>query len=597
MSTAAALVDDREIVFIDEDREAPAADQESQAWTIAIIDDDSAVHDGTRFALYDYSLNRRGLRILSAYSAADGRALLASEPEIAVVFLDVVMETDTAGLELVDYIRNELGNKTVRIVLRTGQPGRAPERQVVVDYDINDYKAKTELTADKLFTTLTAALRSYEQLKRLMQTRRGLGVIVDAVSTFFDVPSVQQLSTSVLPRLNLLLQARSSGIIALRQPGDSGDALILAGSGVYDTLAGTQVAQLAPDLRQALTSAFDGKRTDLQADQPILYIATGSGPEVVVRLEPDRRLTELDRELLELFTGHLCLAFDNVTLCGRLQDSNARLEERVIQRTSELQRANQRLAAQRASLRRANTFKNEMLGTVAHDLKNPLGVILGRTEILCDLLAIDPVPFEPVRAQLTHIRDSAKRLTGMVDDLMAQAINDTLDISIRRDPLDFVALVSDVVAANRPLADRKQQTLSMCGSAGVRVSGDQERLREAIDNLVGNAIKYTPMGGVIEVTVSADQSGVTCAISDDGPGLSPEDLARVFGRFQRLSAKPTGGEGSTGLGLSIVKRIAELHGGRASAQSLGPGLGATFSLRLPAEASHANRREKLGPAA
>ena len=343
------------------------------------------------------------------------------------------------------------------------------------------------------------------------------------------------------------------------------------------------MSALAPDLQQRLARAFASGCTDLESERPVLHLAPGSGGEVVVLLEPERRLGDLDKELLELFGSHLCLAFDNVSLCDRLQDANTRLEERVIQRTAELQRANQRLAAQRGSLQRANAFKNEILGTVAHDLKNPLGVILGRAEILSDLLDMGTVPAEPVRAQLTHIRDSAKRLTGMVDELMAQAINDTLDISIRRAPLDFAALVADVVAANRPLADRKQQSLTCAGPANLPVNGDQERLREAIDNLVSNAIKYTPMGGVIEVAVSADATGVACSVSDDGPGLAPEDLARVFGRFQRLSAKPTGGEGSTGLGLSIVKRIAELHGGRASVQSLGPGLGATFTLRLPAE--------------
>ncbi|HEX2135332.1 MAG TPA: DUF3369 domain-containing protein [Microvirga sp.] len=583
MSKAAAFTDDQDLLFLEDDEAAPAAAPVDQSWTIAIIDDDAAVHDGTRFALYDYSLNGKGLRILSAYSAAEGRALLASEPDIAVVFLDVVMETDTAGLELVDYVRNDLANKTVRIVLRTGQPGRAPERQVVVDYDINDYKAKTELTADKLFTTLTAALRGYEQLRRLTETRRGLGVIVDAAATFFDVPSLERLGSSVFPRLDLLLQARNSGLLAIREANHPGDALVLAGSGRYEPLAGKTVRELDPQVRERLAAAFEMKRTDLAAEHPVLHMATGSGRDVVAILEPARPLADLDRDLLELFAGHLSLAFDNVTLYGRLSEANARLEERVIQRTAELQRANQRLAAQRASLRRANTFKNEILGTVAHDLKNPLGVILGRTEILSDLLDIDPVPIEPARAQLAHIRDCAKRLTGMVDDLMAQAINDTLDISIRRAPLDFAALVSEVVAANRPLADRKEQSLSFLGAASVQVSGDQERLREAIDNLVGNAIKYTPIGGAIEVSVHTDRSDVVCSVSDDGPGLSPEDLARVFGRFQRLSAKPTGGEGSTGLGLSIVKRIAELHGGRATAQSLGPGLGATFSLILPVE--------------
>ena len=107
---------------------------------------------------------------------------MRSHPDVAVVLLDVIMETDTAGLDLVEFIREDLKNETVRIILRTGQPGQAPERRVIVDYDINDYKAKTELTADKLFTALTAALRSYLQLQRMVETRRGLEIIIEAAS-------------------------------------------------------------------------------------------------------------------------------------------------------------------------------------------------------------------------------------------------------------------------------------------------------------------------------------------------------------------------------------------------------------------------------
>src|SRR6201999_672339 len=144
------------------------------------------VHEGTRFALSDYNLNGQTLEILSAYSAADGKILMREHPDIAAVLLDVIMETDAAGLQLVEFIRDELKNEVCRIILRTGQPGQAPERRVIVDYDINDYKAKTELTADKLFTAMTAALRSYEQLKRLTETRRGLEIIVEAASKLFD---------------------------------------------------------------------------------------------------------------------------------------------------------------------------------------------------------------------------------------------------------------------------------------------------------------------------------------------------------------------------------------------------------------------------
>jgi signal transduction histidine kinase len=107
-------------------------------------------------------------------------------------------------------------------------------------------------------------------------------------------------------------------------------------------------------------------------------------------------------------------------------------------------------------------------------------------------------------------------------------------------------------------------------------------MREAIDNLISNAIKYSPIGGKIAVVVSHEQNNTIIRIADEGAGLSPEDLGRLFGRFQRLSAKPTAGESSTGLGLSIVKRIIDMHGGRVNADSQGPGLGSTFTVILPA---------------
>ncbi len=576
------MMDEDDVLHLVDDEPRTAAGPGAKTWTVAVIDDDPAVHEGTRFALYDYALHGQGLRILSAYSAAEGRALMAQEPDIAVVLLDVVMETDSAGLDLVDYIRKDLKNETVRIVLRTGQPGQAPERRVIVDYDINDYKAKTELTADKLFTTLTAALRSYQQLQRMVETRRGLEIIIDAASTLFDFQSMQRLAQGVLTQLATLLKVDCAGILVARDDGlPEGRFSVLAGSGCYRSLVSDNGRQLDEAVRGRLAQAFQRRCNEFADHCTTLYIRTGSGRELVVLLEADKELSDTDRQLIELFSSRLSVAFDNVILYGQLQDANARLEERVFQRTAELYKANQRLAAQRADLRRANEFKAEMLGTVAHDLKNPLGVILGRTEILTDLLGTEPLSLESVRVQLAHIRDTAKRLTGKVDDLIVDAMNDAFDIAIRREPFDLVALVAEVVAANRPLAERKDQTIRLTGLPRLSITADQERLREAIDNLIGNAVKYNPIGGDIEVAISLEDGQAVCTVRDRGPGLSPEDLGRLFGRFQRLSAKPTAGEGSTGLGLSIVKRIAELHGGRVTADSAGPGQGASFALLLP----------------
>ena len=577
-------MDDDTLTLIPDDPDE--AQPTAGAWVIAVIDDDPAVHDGTRYALASYTLDGRGLEILTARSAAEARVLLAERRDVAVVLLDVVMETDNAGLDLVDYIRRDLRQETVRIILRTGQPGQAPERRIIVDYDINDYKAKTELTADKLFTSLTAALRAYQQLKRLDETRRGLEIIIDAAPMLLDHKSMQRLAQGVLTQVASLLNVDCAGILVLRETAAPQESFcVLAGSGCYGHYAGREPAWPLEERVQPLVErAFAERRHSFGEHWSTLYLHTASGSEIVALIEADRQLSETDRSLIALFTSRLSIAFDNVILYERLQQTNAELERRVVERTAELIRANRRLNLQRSDLRRANSLKTEILGTIAHDLKNPLAVILGRAEMLADLIDLQG-DREQMRAQVAHVRASATGLTAMIDSLMADAMNDALDISLRREPMDLAGLAREVCEADRPLADAKGQTLACEGVTELILWGDAERLREALDNLVSNAIKYSPVGGAISVRVGREAGPqgpeLVCAVADHGPGLSPEDAGRVFGRFQRLSAKPTGGEGSTGLGLSIVRRIAELHGGRATAESAGPGLGAVFAVRFP----------------
>src|SRR5499427_9545446 len=437
--------------------------EQGPRWKIAVIDDEPAVHDGTRFALSDYRLNGQSLEILSAYSAAEGRELMRRHADVAVVLLDVIMESDTAGLGLVEYIRTDLKNETVRIILRTGQPGQAPERRVIVDYDINDYKAKTELTADKLFTALTAALRSHQQLQRMVETRRGLEIIIEAASALFDFKSMQRLAEGVLTQIASLLNVDCAGILVLREAQNSHETFsVLAGSGCYSRFIGSDVWEiLEGDLRHLVEDAFTRRQHEFSPRRSVLYIKTLSGREVVVVLEAARHLSQTDRALVEIFCSRLSIAFDNVILYEQLNTAKTRLEERVAERTQDLTKANRRLAAQWARLRQANTFKSEILGTVAHDLKNPLSVILGRTEILKEMFATAGALDENVEAQLAHVRNAANRLTEMVDDLVSDAMADALDITVRREPVDIAVLVEEVAEANRPIATRKEQSITV----------------------------------------------------------------------------------------------------------------------------------------
>ena len=282
-----------------------------------------------------------------------------------------------------------------------------------------------------------------------------------------------------------------------------------------------------------------------------------------------------------MFSSRLSIAFDNVVLYSQLEQANADLERRVEERTAKLLAANRRLEAQWRRVRQVNDFQSEVLGKVAHDLKNPLNVILGRSEILEELFSRNADGAQAAAPQLRHIRSSALRLTSMIDELITDAMNDALDISVRNETVDLAAIVRDVAEANRPLAERKSQTIDLAISGELATECDPERIREAIDNLVSNAVKYSQIGWTIRVEAFPDGDGNIVKVTDSGPGFMPEDMSRLFGRFQRLSAKPTGGETSTGLGLSIVKKIVDLHDG-SIAVTQGETGGASISIRLKA---------------
>ena len=139
-----------------------------------IVDDEPEVHAVTKLALSDFNFLGRGLEFHSAFSGQEACELIEQHPDAAILLLDVVMETDDAGLKVARYIREQAQNHYTRIILRTGQPGQAPERTVIVNYDINDYKSKTELTAQKLFTAVMSSLRSYRDIMSIDQSRHGL---------------------------------------------------------------------------------------------------------------------------------------------------------------------------------------------------------------------------------------------------------------------------------------------------------------------------------------------------------------------------------------------------------------------------------------
>ncbi len=174
--------EDENLVFIEEDavEEKPI----KASWKVLIVDDEIEIHDITKLALKEFIFENKLITFFSAYSGKEAKEIIKNNDDIALILLDVVMETEEAGLEVVKYIRDILNNKIVRIILRTGQPGQVPEDVVIVNYDINDYKTKTELTNRKLFTTVVTALRSFSSLNQIECNKSELERIAAASARF-----------------------------------------------------------------------------------------------------------------------------------------------------------------------------------------------------------------------------------------------------------------------------------------------------------------------------------------------------------------------------------------------------------------------------
>ncbi|MBE9129678.1 PAS domain S-box protein, partial [Coleofasciculus sp. LEGE 07081] len=176
-------------------------------WKLLVVDDDPEVHQATKLILKRFSFEGKSLTLISAYSESDAQNLITAHPDTAVILLDVVLETNDAGLSVVKYIREVLKNKSVRIILRTGQPGEAPEESVIWNYDINDYKTKLELTQPKLFTALLAALRSYRDVVEVEKSRQKLAALSAQLHDFNQqLEQVVKTRTGELEEKNQQLQ-------------------------------------------------------------------------------------------------------------------------------------------------------------------------------------------------------------------------------------------------------------------------------------------------------------------------------------------------------------------------------------------------------
>lgn len=350
-------VDEDDFLFAEDGSlkgDAPASPEKRPAggtpWRILIVDDDEEVHAVTRYALRKVRFHDRPVELMSAYSAAQAYEMLSAETDVALILLDVVMETDDAGLRLVRAIRDDLRNSAVRIILRTGQPGQAPEERVIVDYDVNDYKAKTELTSQKLFTTVIAALRAYAGIMAIEANRNGLRRMIALDDHLRPDMGVGAYAQCVLDQVGPILGMDVSGAVYAVEgmsgwPGSRFRQLAVTG---HFAPGGDPAGD--PVRMRRLVHMVDGGRGGIDLHRADLRLPGPDGALFLALLDGDRPLGPADADMLGVLAAKCAAGLANLVLYERLHLANAdlrgltqTLENRVSERTRELSDANTKL--------------------------------------------------------------------------------------------------------------------------------------------------------------------------------------------------------------------------------------------------------------
>ncbi|HPT48879.1 MAG TPA: DUF3369 domain-containing protein [Accumulibacter sp.] len=296
-------------------------------WKLLVVDDEPDVRRLTALSLRGFEFANRPLTIIEADSAQAARAKLLEHRDIAVALIDVVMETDDAGLRLVDYIRGKLGNRMIRLIIRTGQPGAAPERYVIDNFDIDDYKDKTELTAQKLYTAVRSGLKRFRDLQTIELNRLGLTRILDVTPELYNLhrDRLEDYFRGVLMQIIGICNLEHSGIIStidgLVSTMEGDDIRIRAGTGDFRTGAESEFRR--QQITELCTRVVGGHELPKELRQDAMVVPLQIKDEILgfVYLESRVELTADDRELIQVMANQCAAALDNFRLHHSLEGS------------------------------------------------------------------------------------------------------------------------------------------------------------------------------------------------------------------------------------------------------------------------------------
>ena len=298
-------------------------------WKVLVVDDEEDVRVLTKLNLRDFQFDGKSIEFLEADSAAQAKEIIEQHDDIALILIDVVMETDDAGLKLVEYIRQEKQMLLTRLVIRTGQPGIAPERYVIDNFDIDDYKDKTELTIDKLYTTVRSAIKAYRELKAISMNRQGLRKVIDAAPEIYRISktSLNQFFNGVLSQIiglchlnqNALISTIDGMVVTIQGE----EVQVEAGTGEFGKVENNR-ARIDEISQQCADFVLQGnKAPNIREGALIFPLVIDQQVVGFIYLETSSPLPNEDMNLIEVFTNQCSSALETLRLHLNLKSAYA----------------------------------------------------------------------------------------------------------------------------------------------------------------------------------------------------------------------------------------------------------------------------------
>jgi response regulator RpfG family c-di-GMP phosphodiesterase len=313
-----------DFLFNDQE-EAESSPVVKDFWKVLLVDDEPSMHQVTQMVLANIEVDNKPLQFFTANSGREAKEVFKQEKDIALAFVDVVMESDEDGLELIDWIRNDFGDHQVRLILRTGQAGKAPEESVIRRYDINDYKEKTELTSQKLKSCVYSSIRSYRDIQTIAKSREGFKQVIKSSSHLLKLKSCQSFGSAILNELLLLLNVECSALCISRLISNNYDMpneRILAATGRYaDVSDNFEQLQIDSQIKDIIHQTFSSKANRSAEHHICSYYETDEHTATVMYVEFCSGLSSAQKELLDIFSANIALIFESLSAREDIEES------------------------------------------------------------------------------------------------------------------------------------------------------------------------------------------------------------------------------------------------------------------------------------